>query len=223
MEHYSDRLPSVIYEGIAAHDKLRDLTVPMELLIETAQQGYVERLNAEPPFDPPTAPGTDAWRYPVRALRKGLTSLGWRVDNPRNLPLVISDKRKINITVSSGDEYTGIKGYRSPRSKNPKGVLIEEAITRNTRQLDMFPERLPEAVRKYIRTLQYPTWVYLLFITDDEIRAELSLPNSMDDSDYVDGWAERILISVPLPGEELSDETDFDEGPDIRPFILPKI
>lgn len=223
MDPRFDDSSCVIYEGIAARNKLRDLNVPMELLIEAAQQGYVERLNAEPPFDPVTAPGTDAWRYPVRTLRKGLVGLGWRLDNPRNLPLAISDEVRINVTVSSGDEITGIKGYRHPRSKNPKGVLIEEAITRNTRQIDMFPEHLPEAVQKFEYTLRYPTWVFLLFITDDEIRAELSRPNSMNESDYVDGWSERILISVPLPGEELSDETEFDEGPDIRPVVTPKI
>jgi len=107
MEPRFDKTPCIVYEGIEARNKLSNLTVPMELLIESAQQGYVERLNAEPPFDPVTAPGTDAWRYPVRTLRKGLMSLGWRIDNPRNLPLIISDKQKVNITVSSGDELSG--------------------------------------------------------------------------------------------------------------------
>jgi len=197
--------------------------VPMELLIESAQQGFVERLNAEPPFDPVTAPGTDAWRYPVRVLRKGLLGLNWRLDDPRNLPLVISDERNISLAVSSGDEFTGIEGHRLPRTKNPKGILMAEAVTRNTRQLDFFPESIPEAVQKFDRTLKYPTWVFLLFITDDQIRAELSLPNSMDESDHIVGWAERILIVVPLPGEEIDADTDFDEGPEIRPIVTPKI
>lgn len=113
MDQDFDSPSCIVYEGIAARNKLRVLGVPFELLIETAQQGYVERLNAEPPFDPPTAAGTDAWRYPVRALRKGLVGLGgWRIDNPRNLPLVISDERQINITVSSGDEVTGVNRLR---------------------------------------------------------------------------------------------------------------
>lgn len=224
MEQQSYQSTCIIYEGADARNRLRELGVPYELLVETAQYGFAERLNAEPPFDPLTAAGTDAWRYPVRTLRKGLVGLGgWRIDNPRNLPLVISDNRKINITVSSGDEVTGIRGHRQPRSKNPKGVLIEEAVSRNTLQIDMFPKSLPEAVRKYDRTIQYPTWVYLLFITDDTIRAELSLPNSMDGTDHVDGWAERILITAPLPGDELIDDSGFDEGPDIRPVVTTKI
>ena len=81
------------------------MTVPPDLLIEAAQLGYVERMNAEPPFDPPSAQGFDAWRYTVRRLRKGLKGLGWRIDNLRNISLVISDAREINITVSSGDEF----------------------------------------------------------------------------------------------------------------------
>ncbi len=73
----------IIYKGIPARNRLRDMAVPIELLIEAAQQGFVERANAEPPFDPITAEGTDAWRYPVRVVRKGLSGLGWRIDNPR--------------------------------------------------------------------------------------------------------------------------------------------
>ncbi|QQP88690.1 hypothetical protein IGS68_22125 [Skermanella sp. TT6] len=223
MEPASDLPSCIVHKGLAARHKLRELSVPLELLIEAAQQGFVERLNAEPPFDPVTAPGTDAWRYPVRMLRKALMELGWRIDNPRNLPLVISDEKKINITVSSGDEFTGAEGPRQPRSKNPKGVLMEEAIARNTRQYDLFPGSLPVAVQKFDQTITYKTWVFLIYITDEEIRAELSLPSSMDGADHVNRWAERILIPVSLPDAEVSDEPNFDEGPDIRPVVTLKI
>ncbi|MBF5093978.1 hypothetical protein F1643_05265 [Azospirillum sp. INR13] len=210
-------LPScTVYKGAAARQKLREMSVPIELLIEAAQQGFVERMNAELPFDPVTAPGTDAWRYPVRVLRKALMELGWRIDNPRNLPLAISDEKKINVTVSSGDEFTGLEGVRQPRSKNPKGVLMEEAIARNTRQYDLFPGSLPIAVQKFDQTVKHKTWVFLIYITDEEIRAELSLPSSMDETDHVNRWAERILIPVSLPDAEVKGEPNFDEGPDIR-------
>ena len=224
MKHDFNRPPCIIYKGpIENRNKLRDLTIPLELLVEAAQQGFVERLNAIPPFDPVTAAGTDAWRYPVRAVRGGLHGLGWRLDDPRNLPLAISDKRRINVTVSSGDEFTGVDGLREPRTKNPKGALIEEAVSRNIRQKDFFPEQLPQAVRKFGQTLQYPTWVFLLYITDEIVRAELSLPNSISDGDYINGWGERVFIDVPIPGDELADDTDYDDGLDIRPVVTPKI
>jgi hypothetical protein len=202
---------------------LQDLDIPLELLIAAAQAGFIERLNATP-FDPVTKAGTDAWSYPVRVIREGLEARGWRLDDPKNLPLVISDERKINVTVSSGDEMTGIeKPKRDPRSKNPKGVLLESAIDRNTAQYYMFPDELPERLAKFEKTLEYPTWVFLLYITDDEIRAELSLPNSMDGSDHLDGWAERIVLSVPLPDEEQVDEQGSDEDAEIIPTVTAKI
>lgn len=223
MDPYFAEPRCIVHQGTSALARLRALGVPYELLVKAGQQGFIERGNAELPFDPVTAPGTDAWRYPVRVLRSGLVQLGWRIDNPRNLPLVISDDVGINITVSSGDEFTGILGERFPKSKNPKGILTSEAIRRNLKQLDMFPEHLPEAVKLFESTAQYPTYVFLLYITDEEIQAELSRPSSMDDANHVDMWSERILLSVPLPGQELIDDVDFDEGPDILPVVTSKI
>lgn len=203
--------------------RLQELDIPLDLLIAAAQAGFIERMNATP-FDPVTKAGTDAWSYPVRVVREGQEARGWRLDDPKNLPLVISDEHRINVTVSSGDEMTGIeKPKRAPRSKNPKGVLLESAIDRNTGQFDMFPDELPERLAKFEKTLEYPTWVFLLYITDDEIRAELSLPISIDGKDHLDGWAERIVLSVPLPDEEQIDEPGSDDGQDFVPIVTAKI
>lgn len=211
-----------VHKGLAALSRLRHLAVPHELLILAAQQGFVERLNAERPFDPTTAAGTDAWRYAVRTLRAGLERRGWRLDDVHNLPLAISDDHGVNLTVSSGDKFTGIEGTHPPKSRHPKGGLIKAAIARNTRQGDLFPDSLSSAVRHFHQTLVYPTWVLLLHITDDAIQAELSLPSSIDEDDYVDGWAERILISVPLPDAEMAEVPDIDDGPEIVPVVTPK-
>ncbi|TCT37278.1 hypothetical protein [Martelella mediterranea] len=215
--------PVVHATPLSVKEKLQRLDIPLELLIAGAQAGFIERQNASR-GDPVTKAGTDAWSYPVRVVREGLEARGWRLDDPKNLPLVISDERKINVTVSSGDEMTGVeKPRRPPRSKNPKGVLLECAVERNIGQFDMFPDELPENVMKFDKTLEYPTWVFLLYITDDEIRAELSLPNSIDGSDHLDGWAERIVLHVPLPDEEQIDDTDNGEGAEIVPTVTAKI
>lgn len=208
---------------LSIRTRLLELDIPLELLIASAQAGFIERMNASP-FDPVTKAGTDAWSYPVRVIREGLEGRGWRLDDPQNLPLVISDERKINVTVSSGDEMTGIeKPRRDPRSKNTKGALLATAIERNIDQIDLFPDALPERVVKFGQTLAYPTWVFLLYITDDEIRAELSLPNSMDDHDHLNGWAERIVLSIPLPDEELVQDSEAGEGSEIVPIVTAKI
>jgi len=101
--------------------------------------------------------------------------------------------------------------------------LMGEAIARNIKQYDLFPDSLPIAIQRFDQTVKYKTWVFLIYITDEEIRAELSLPSSMDETDHVNRWAERILIPVSLPDAEVSSEPNFDEGPDIRPVVTPKI
>ena len=146
------------------------------------------------------------------------------MDDPKNLPLSICDDRKINITVSSGDHLTGLFGSeKQPKSKNIKGTMFMAAIDRNLDQMDMFPDSLPENVAKFDQTLSYPTWVYLVRITDAEIFAEFSLPNSMDMAGHINGWAERIRIDVPLPDEEaVASYDDQNEAVEILPVITDK-
>ncbi|MFX4229185.1 MAG: hypothetical protein ACFHHU_15350 [Porticoccaceae bacterium] len=126
------------------------------------------------------------------------------------------------MTVSSGDEATGIS-FRVPRTKNPKGSLLEAAVARNVRQFELFPGMLTEAEQKFDKTIKYPTWVFLVYITDDEIRAELSLPNSFGENDHLDGWAKRIIVDIPLPDEELFTQPDDHFGPEITPVVTSKI
>ena len=207
--------------------RLAQLGLNAEIFIRAAQRGFVERAAASP-YDPTTAPGTDAWRYTVRDVRQRLDTPGddWRMDNPQNLPLIISDKRKLNIAVSSGNDFTGIQGcpVAEPKSKNPKGAMVKEAVKRNIDQIDLFPELQTEAVRKFRETVGYPTWVFLIYITDEIIRAELSLPKSFDDStSQLDGWEERIIMTVPLPDDADASDIAYDSGDDITPIIKTKI
>jgi hypothetical protein len=43
------------------------------------------------------------------------------------------------------------------------------------------------------------TWILLYNVTDNEIRAELSLPDSMVEG-YIDTWVERLILP-PIPLE----------------------
>lgn len=211
------------HTGIAATLRITEVTgLDIETFRRAAQEGFAERANCTV-FDPVTAPGTDAWRYPTRQLRAEAVEQGYRLDNPKNLPLAVSDEYNINITVSSGDERTGfVLGGMQPKTKNPKGSILEAAITRNTGQFPLFPDLEPENIRKFRHTMGYPTWVFLLYITDSEIRAELSLPREMDGSDHIVGWSERIIISV-MPKDIIGEDFEPETGPEILPDILIKI
>jgi len=208
---------------IAIRNKLSQLGIPEKVLIKAAQQAFIEKANHQV-FDPIGSGGYDAWRYAVRSVRKDLDHEGFRLDDPKNLPLSISDDFKINLTVSSGDVLTGTFGLlKQPKSKNIKGAMFLAAIDRNLGQDDLFPDTLPKNIANFEQTLSYPTWVFLIHITDEEIFAEFSLPNSMDLSGHIDGWAERIDIKVPFPDEESfeSDDTN-NEAIDIIPLVTDK-
>lgn len=197
----------------AALRRLADLGVSHESLQRAIAAGHVARITCTD-NDPPFIPGTEAWRYTVVTLRDELCPRGWRKDDPGNYSLVINDARKINIVVASGDALT-CRSHGSPRTKSLKGLYTEAATIRNRIDGDMFPETLAREVRRVATMLEYPTWILLIYITDEEYRAELSLPVDMED-DQITEWEERIFVpDSGASGGEVIAPTAPDHGPDI--------
>lgn len=196
----------------AAISRLCELGVALEALQRAILAGHAARITCTE-NDPPFIPGTYGWSYTVRTLRDELVPHGWRKADPNNFSLVINDKRKINIVVESGDEATRI-GHLTPRTKSLKGIFMEAVTLRNRIETDLFPESLSEDVRRAAAILEYPTWVLLIYITDDEYRGELSLPDKIENNQIV-SWKERIFIP---DGDEPFGQRSVEpsvEGPDI--------
>jgi hypothetical protein len=195
----------------AARRRLMEIGVPIEPIISSVRAGFDGR-GLCTPNDPPFIPGTEAWRYVVRTLRERLLPLGWRKSDPGNYSIVSSDVREINIVVASADKFVKRTGG-DPRTKSLKGLYTEAAIARNLVNLDLFPDTIPENVRVAAAALEYPTWILLIHITDDDYRAELSFPELIEDQMIV-SWAERIFI--PNDGSPIIEDgsgqgdTDFD-------------
>jgi hypothetical protein len=198
----------------AAMRRLAELGVAVEALQRAIAAGHVARITCTE-NDPPFIPGTEAWRYTVVTLRDELCPRGWRKADPGNYSLVINDKKQINIVVASGDAFTR-RAHGSPRTKSLKGLYTEAATIRNRVEGDLFPETLSEDIRRVATLLEYPTWILLIYITDEEYRAELSLPVVMED-DQITSWEERIFIpdSSDTSGGERIAPTSDDHGPDI--------
>lgn len=152
----------------------------------------------------------------MRTLRDELVPTGvWRKADPGSFSLIINDARKISIVVASGDGLTRQIGSGDPKTKHPKGLFTEAVITRNKYLGGLFPETLSEELRIAVAVLEYPTWILLINITDDEIRAELSYPDEIKDGQII-GWKERIFIpeTADDPGAVINpvkdDEPDID-------------
>jgi hypothetical protein len=195
--------------------RLQEIGVSLEALQRAIAAGHAQRITCTE-NDAPQIPGTYAWGFTLRTLRDELCPLGWRKADPNNFSLVINDKRRINIVVESGDHFTR-KRHGNPRTKSLKGLYIEAAALRNSIEGDLFPETLAEDLRRVAAILEYPTWILLIYITDTEYRAELSLPDVVEGRNIV-SWKERIFIPdshdpfsldrKPLPSD--------DTGPDIN-------
>jgi hypothetical protein len=198
----------------AAMRRLAELGVSVEAVQRAIAAGHVARLTCTD-NDPPFIPGTEAWRFTVVTLRDELCPIGWRKADPGNYSLVINDAREINIVVASGDKFTRL-AHASPRTKSLKGLYTEAATVRNRVEGELFPETLTEDLLRVAKLLEYPTWILLIYITDEEYRAELSLPVDMED-DQITSWEERIFIpdsAIPSGGEVIVPSGD-EYGPDI--------
>lgn len=125
-----------------------------------------------------------------------------------NFCTVVEPGGAFAIAVASGSEHTGRIGAEMPRTKRRKGPSTAEAVHTNA-QLYLFAEFAPAAAREP----EGATWVLLFHSDGKEIRAELSLPDSIGEDGHIDGWRERIILGAqPLDDESVPVVPDF--GPD---------
>ena len=184
------------------------LTAPP--LMRSVRAGYLSRISRTA-NDAPIAAGFYHWNETLRTLRDELVVLGWTRVDEQMFSTILSPDGRIAISVSSGDEATGQpRGF--PRTKRDKGPRTADAIYANVEQLDLF-EAAPEPISE--EEVECLTYVLLFHADATELRAELSLPVSMDEKDHIDSWRERIILRAqPLDPEDAAmPKPDF--GPDI--------
>jgi len=182
------------YSGpIDLASRLAELGLEEEILLQAVQRGQAAWANCTANH-PPLYRGISAWAETVSALRELLLPKGWKRSEQGNLPLTVDEAGKLAITVSTGDEQTGLS-EGSPCTKSSKGPRTAIAVEVNALQLQLFGDiRLrPEDLESINGQM---TWI-LLFHRDlaaSELRCELSRPVNMNVDGQVDGWAERIIL-----------------------------
>jgi hypothetical protein len=184
-----------VFEEDRAADRLAEVGLKREMLELALRAADAEARNYTA-LDPPNMQGMARFSRTVRLLREQVVPLGWTYDNPRNLARTVSPDRRVAIIATLGDAATG-HPESVPSTRYEKGVATAEAVNRNFLQLT-----LPFDLGDEDPTVDdggTTTWVLLYHVTDAEIRAELSLPDSMVDG-YIDTWLERIVLP-PIPIE----------------------
>ncbi len=165
----------------------------------------VRRADAEASIctelDPPIIAGLTRWGRATRFLREELIPLGWTYDNPRLLARTIHPGGEFAIVVATGDEQTGLAGELPPTTKHRKGDATVQAVEINGQlAFDFGSSWEPREADDELLT-----WFLLFYIDEHEFRAELSLPNQIQDG-WITGWAERVILPpFPRAAEPLFD------------------
>lgn len=183
----------VVVEGDAL-DRLAQLGLTVEIVERAILRAEAEASTCTA-FDPPNMAGFMRYGRTVRFLREDLVPLGWDYDNPRNFCRTINPSREFAIVSTSGDDATG-NPKLTPTTKYPKGYATAQAVDTNGQLAFDFGEISIEDTSTGEE--QLATWFLLYHATDDEIRAEISLPNAMIGGNISD-WQERIILpAFPL-------------------------
>ena len=202
-------------------EALKGLGLVQAQLLEAITEGILARTNCTP-NDPPFFPGQLQWARTVRVLREVLAPLGWRRSNKGNFCTVVEPGKRFAIAVATGNDQTGVdEDDDGPSTKRRRGPHTAEAVGKNaTVQLLLFtPEELEQQDAETpdgaegIAVEARATWILLFLVVGDEIRAELSLPDSIDEDGRIDGWRVRIILDAQRLGDgHAQPAPDF--GPD---------
>lgn len=143
----------------------------------------------------------------------------WDRHDPLSMPLIVNRARKSVLTVSSGDKYTGLRGYdQQPRSRNPKGELTREltrlnALVHEPDGLFAAPEKPLHKLLDELRDFRF--WLALVYFDRDklEIRCEVSQPKLFSPHGRVKGYYLRIVLPpYALTEVDFPDDEDPNDG-----------
>lgn len=211
--------PQVHVEGKAV-DRLAKLGLSVEIIERVVRRADAEASTCTQ-LDPPIMEGLTRWARTNRFLREELVPVGWRYDNPRNLPRTIHPSEEFAIVATTGDELTGLADLL-PATKYQKGFATAHAVEINEQlTLDFGDFDLGVADGEAHNDGDLLTWLMLFHVDDEGFRVELSLPDAIVDG-RITSWAERIILPVFPRGDDRLTEfagprsDDQGEGVDVE-------
>jgi hypothetical protein len=205
-----------------SRDRLQQLGLDVLVFVQAIQRGQAIAAGYTPNH-PAICRGISQWGEVVAAIREQLLPRGWTRMDEENLPLTVNPPRNIAISVSTGDESTGIVDAR-PSTRSTKGPRTANAVIVNALQLSLFGN-VPLRPEELKRSNGVMTWILLFHrdVTAQEMRFELSRPIKMDSDGHVDVWIERIIFpALPFGTDGVLAPADLPLSPEIVPEVKRK-
>ncbi|MER7891980.1 hypothetical protein ABTX15_19380 [Micromonospora sp. NPDC094482] len=189
--------------------RLMKIGTPYSHLTESLGASNTARRSCHPD-GAPTAPGYFAYNGLVASLTGGLRDFGWRRINLNGvLPLLVHDRLRQILGVSSGDRLTGTSNLgREPKSRYSKGELTRRLLRSNQPPGQGVLFEPPSTEEPPEEFDGYAYWLFLVYFdkTTLEIRSEVSLPESQNAKGYVSRWFDRIQLPPyavdDIPGDD---------------------
>lgn len=178
---------SIYAEPEAVFSRLVQLGLSSQILRDAVAMGEAA-YNSCTSNDPLTSPGYLAWARTIRGLRELLVVQGWVKEHDKGLETVVSPDGGMAIAVAQGDENTGKRGF-SPKTKRSRGPISHDVVSLNQLSFAFIEQR--DRQNPFPRV----TWVLLMSRDEQEIRCELSLPESIGHDGRFDRWSERIILA----------------------------
>jgi hypothetical protein len=175
-----------------AADRLAELGLSAELIERVIRQADAEASMCTE-FDPPIIEGLMRWARTSRYLREELVPLGWTYDNPRGLARTIHPSGEFAIVAATGDDLTGLAADLLPATRHRRGDATVQAVAVNEQLTFDFGDLFGASAAPGAML----TWMLLSRSDEHEFRAELSLPDGIEEG-RITSWAERIIVP-PFP------------------------
>jgi hypothetical protein len=195
-----------IHEGVEADERLAEIGVRREYLVQALAGADVEATRYQSEDDAKNASGLVRWARTVGLLRRKLHELSWTAADPQNLPLIINPSGSISIITTTGDGATGYR-YKTPKTQYSKGSATKATVDTDTdiqlSIMNLLHDELAEEISQVVvaEEGQREVWCLLYHYNafTGELRAELSRPASMESGSQISEWRERIMLgAIPL-------------------------
>jgi hypothetical protein len=214
-----ERTPERVYsEDWEIDQRLVAFGVTRAELIEVARGVVAGRADATE-NDPASAGGQFAYIFGTRYLRSLFRTKKWVLHRQENIEAVKHPDRDSRIIYQSVD-IAASKVYE-PRAISGKGNGADRII--DSAQGSLFPAEMMKDLSSFgIHVLNTGVWFYCVSVNGDDVRAELSLPKSIDGKNF-HGFLERIFIIREGEWTALSPGSDVrDDAIDFEPIVTRK-
>ncbi len=178
----------VFSEPLDVERELATLGLTVDFVKKVASQSRSAKMETLP-IDPCNSPGTQAYMYGVRAIRRALLrKKGWRISRMGNVEATVNDKLGIQILFQNVDLACSLT--HEPESVSGKGGGARQMI-RSGNQGELFSNNQPKHLGK-IGCIP-KVWLVCVSSNENTLKAEVSAPKDFEGEQF-DGFSRRIFV-----------------------------